>query len=67
VVAAIVAMAHSLGLVVVAEGVENPGQVGLLQSLGCDRAQGYLFSYPAPADDLYPQLLGDERAELLES
>ena len=66
VVAAIVAMAHSLGLVVVAEGVENPGQVGLLRSLGCDRAQGYLFSYPAPAEDLYPQLRG-ERIEQLES
>ena len=52
VVAAIVAMAHSLDLEVVAEGVENPSQLGLLRRLGCDRAQGYLFARPLSPGDL---------------
>jgi diguanylate cyclase (GGDEF)-like protein/PAS domain S-box-containing protein len=43
IVTAIVGMGHALGLTVVAEGVERPEQLTLLQDLGCDRAQGYLF------------------------
>ena len=45
-VRAIVAMAHSLSLKVVAEGVETPAQLEFLQSLGCDYLQGYLLSLP---------------------
>jgi diguanylate cyclase (GGDEF)-like protein len=45
-ISAIVALAHGSGLVAVAEGVETPGQRCRLVSLGCDRAQGYLFSRP---------------------
>lgn len=45
-----IAMAHSLGMVAVAEGVENRQQVRDLKLLGCDQAQGYFFSTPQSAD-----------------
>ena len=44
--AAIITMAHSLKLKVVAEGVETPAQLAFLRSLKCDGMQGYLFSRP---------------------
>ena len=47
-VEAIVAMAHSLGLQVVAEGVETAEQLAFLRSLGCDLIQGFYFSKPLP-------------------
>ncbi len=47
-VKAIIAMSHSLGLEVVAEGVETEQQLMLLNELGCDYAQGYYFSKPLP-------------------
>ena len=46
IVSAVIAMAHSLGLHVVAEGVENDRQLQVLKSLQCDEIQGYLFSRP---------------------
>ena len=49
-VAGIINLAHTLGLTVVAEGVEEPAQQHALTLLECDFAQGYLFSRPAPAD-----------------
>ncbi|WP_370298577.1 EAL domain-containing protein [Pontibacterium sp.] len=55
-VKAIIAMAHSLGLSLVAEGVENPDQLDYLRHLNCDLIQGYLFSRPVPAADLPEQL-----------
>src|ERR1700683_4465440 len=45
-------LAHSLGLRVVAEGVEDSGSLDLLIELGCDLAQGYLISRPKPAPEL---------------
>lgn len=50
--AAAIAMAHSLGLKVVAEGVETAAQLEHLRRLGCDLAQGYYFSRPLPIDEL---------------
>lgn len=50
IVSAIIAMGHSLGLTVLAEGVETRRQLKVLQDLGCDQCQGYLFSKPVAAD-----------------
>jgi diguanylate cyclase len=51
IVTAIVAMAKSLKLEVIAEGVETPEQLALLVRLHCDKYQGYLFSRPIPPND----------------
>jgi len=49
---AIIAMAHSLELKVVAEGVENQEQLDFLKAQGCDEVQGYLISRPVAAQEL---------------
>lgn len=49
---AVIAMAHSLKMEVVAEGVEDPEQLALLRRAGCDLGQGYLFSRPQQAEPL---------------
>ena len=48
----IVSLAHTLGLRVVAEGVEDDEQVRLLRELGCDQIQGFYVSHPVPADQI---------------
>ncbi|MBE0438607.1 MAG: EAL domain-containing protein [Gammaproteobacteria bacterium] len=53
---AIIVMAHTLGIKVIAEGVETQTQLELLQSIDCDYAQGYLFSKPIPTNE-FEQLL----------
>jgi EAL domain-containing protein (putative c-di-GMP-specific phosphodiesterase class I) len=50
IVAAIVALARSLGLRVTAEGVETPEQLSMLDSMGCDTYQGYYFAKPMPPE-----------------
>lgn len=52
IVAAIINMAHSLGMTVIAEGVETAGQAQILTELNCDEAQGYLYCRPLPMDKL---------------
>jgi len=48
---AIIAMAHSLGILVVAEGVEKEGQYSILRERGCDFAQGYWLGHPVTVDE----------------
>ncbi len=59
----IIAMAHSLKLTVVAEGVETPEQAEFLKAQGCDQVQGYLYGRPMPAGELLALLeqLGTRR------
>jgi PAS domain S-box-containing protein len=58
----IVMLAHGLGLRVVAEGVETEEQSDLLKQIGCELAQGYLFSRPASAETIQ-DVLASNRAE----
>lgn len=52
IVKAVIALGHSLGLEIIAEGVEHPGQARQLRSLQCDVIQGYLISKPIPAEEM---------------
>ncbi len=52
IVNAVINMAHSMNLKVVAEGVETKDQLDILDKLSCDEIQGYLLSKPIPADQL---------------
>jgi diguanylate cyclase len=58
IIAAIIALAQSLKLDVIAEGVETEAQREFLQLSGCRLMQGYLFSRPVPAAQLTPEMLG---------
>jgi len=62
--AATLALAHSLGLKVVAEGIETEGQSRFLRAHGCDLLQGYLYGRPEPAATLAARWHGDGRAGL---
>lgn len=58
IVEAVVRLSHALDLKVVAEGVETAGQQEILQELGCDELQGFLFARPMPAADVLRLALG---------
>jgi len=60
VVRATIEIAHSLGKVVVAEGVEDVAVADTLREMGCDQAQGYLFSAAISMSDLLAAM-GDRR------
>lgn len=57
---AIIALAHSLEIGVIAEGVEREEQLAILRDKGCDKVQGYLFSPPIPACDCRDLALGED-------
>jgi EAL domain-containing protein (putative c-di-GMP-specific phosphodiesterase class I) len=61
IVAAVVSLAHTLGMKAIAEGVETTEQLSELRALGCDMAQGFLISKPLPAPDLDDLLARDLR------
>jgi len=65
IVRAAIDMGHSLGLKVVAEGIETEVQADRLASLACDLAQGYLFAKPMPSAELERWLEGRERLPVI--
>jgi diguanylate cyclase (GGDEF)-like protein len=58
IVAALVDLAHALGLTVTAEGIETPAQFGRFRAAGCDTGQGSLISLPGPAEQIDALLRG---------
>jgi diguanylate cyclase len=48
----VVSLAHALGLLAVAEGIESDGQLASMRDLDCDLAQGFLFARPAPPEEI---------------
>jgi EAL domain-containing protein (putative c-di-GMP-specific phosphodiesterase class I) len=62
---AVISMAHSLGLKVVAEGVETEAQLSFLTRYGCDEVQGFLFSRPVPGDECSVLIADDSRIQIV--
>ncbi len=58
IVQGIITMAHDLGLVVTAEGIETAGQLAVLQRVHCDRGQGFLLARPQPSEQV-DTMMGD--------
>jgi len=61
IISALVSLAHTLGLAVTVEGVENADQAARLSALGCDTAQGWYFARAVIGDDLSALLRGSPR------
>jgi len=59
IVQAVIALAHGLGIEVVAEGIETVAQLDRLRSLVCDRGQGYFYARPLPPEELTSMLLAN--------
>jgi EAL domain-containing protein (putative c-di-GMP-specific phosphodiesterase class I) len=64
-VRATIQLGHSLGLRVVAEGIEDQAMLDLLTELGCDLAQGFFIGKPKPADKLTFRAISPERPRAL--
>ncbi len=62
IVQAVVSIARALGMTTTAEGVETVGQQEFLAALGCDEAQGYLFSAPVPIEKV-PEVIAEWSGE----
>ena len=58
----IIALAHQLGIEVIAEGVQNDEQRAFLKMQGCDMAEGYLLAYPMPAATFIEWMGGNTQA-----
>jgi diguanylate cyclase (GGDEF)-like protein/PAS domain S-box-containing protein len=56
----VISLAHALGLIAIAEGIESHEQLSSMRRLGCDRAQGYVFARPAPAAEIEVLLAGGQ-------
>jgi diguanylate cyclase (GGDEF)-like protein/PAS domain S-box-containing protein len=67
IVRTVVMLAHNLGLKVIAEGVETQQQVDLLKHIGCEMAQGYLFSKPVRPEAIQQLLLDQQNTALTPS
>ncbi|NZA27084.1 EAL domain-containing protein [Luteimonas sp. SJ-92] len=61
---ALIALGHSVGMTLVAEGVEHAGQHRWLSENGCDQVQGFLFDRPQPFDETFAALGGQRGREL---
>ena len=66
IVSAVVGLGHTLGLLTVAEGVEERGQADALRGIGCDVGQGWLFGHALPEDEVVALLAGGVNRELVE-
>ncbi len=64
IVQAIITLAHTLGIRVIAEGVETPEQFAFLRAHGCDAMQGYYFSRPVAPEDIVRMLQSGKHLEL---
>jgi len=62
---AIIGMAHSLRMQVIAEGVETDAQLNFLRARNCNQMQGYFFSRPVPAEDFKTMLTNDKHLEFI--
>jgi EAL domain-containing protein (putative c-di-GMP-specific phosphodiesterase class I) len=58
IVGGLVSLAHTLGLTVTAEGVENADHAERLRSMGCDRAQGWYFGRPSRPEEIVKRIMG---------
>ena len=64
IIKSIIDLGHNLGLTIIAEGVETYDQLNMLQRLGCDLAQGYLFCKPLAAEKLHSFFCAEETETL---